>query len=573
MRFVRQLGRGSAAHGRDRPTPPDRRARMRSAARTGAVMFLVGGCLALFVLLVFRPPGSGLFLALAVLDLVMALLLWRLPWVQWPPWTLLVAVLAAYVIIGLFDIASAHSPYVYPLFFVLVAVWIGLFLPPRTSLWLAPVTVAAYLGPLLWQGLAWPALVSVVVVGPICMLVGDVIASAVGRFERELDERARVELQLAEAQRLAHLGSWQWSLPTNTLTFSTELYRIVGLDRHTFEGTYQAFLNHVHPDDRDQLQQLVAQAVQTHQPFCVLYRILRPDGTVRVVEARGAVVLGADGIPTSLLGTALDVTERTQDEEELRRTLADLEVQYHAAERARSESRAVLDAANEVMVLLAPDQRVISVNRRFADLFGLPPDAVVGHRLPELQSSMDRIFAGPAGQDFLREAGIAFEATYHTVVTQQWPAARELELYATPVRSSDGGQVGQLLVFRDVTREREVDRMKSSFVSLASHELRTPLTSVKGYVDLLLAGEGGDLAAEQRRLLQIASTNADRLVSLINDLLDIARIEFGQGRAHARRAGSRATHSRGDDVTAPPNRSQAAAARPQPPAGPPAGVG
>lgn len=88
--------------------------------------------------------------------------------------------------------------------------------------------------------------------------------------------------------------------------------------------------------------------------------------------------------------------------------------------------------------------------------------------------------------------------------------------------------LGCLFAFRDVTREREVDRMKSEFVALVSHELRTPLTSIKGYVDLLLAGNVGELAGEQREFLEIVVHNADRLTALIDDLLDLARIESGR---------------------------------------------
>ena len=96
------------------------------------------------------------------------------------------------------------------------------------------------------------------------------------------------------------------------------------------------------------------------------------------------------------------------------------------------------------------------------------------------------------------------------------------------MRSANAGYIGRLYVFRDVTHEREVDRMKSEFVSLVSHELRTPLTSIKGYIDLLMDGDAGELNEEQLEYLGIAKNNADRLVALINDLLDVSRIESGK---------------------------------------------
>jgi two-component sensor histidine kinase len=99
-----------------------------------------------------------------------------------------------------------------------------------------------------------------------------------------------------------------------------------------------------------------------------------------------------------------------------------------------------------------------------------------------------------------------------------------------PLRSPEGYTHGTLCiyVFRDITREREVDRMKSDFISRVSHELRTPLTSIKGFVDILLDGEAGEIGGEQREFLEIVSNNAERLVLLINDLLDVSRIESGR---------------------------------------------
>jgi PAS domain S-box-containing protein len=89
--------------------------------------------------------------------------------------------------------------------------------------------------------------------------------------------------------------------------------------------------------------------------------------------------------------------------------------------------------------------------------------------------------------------------------------------------------LGLVSVFRDITQEVEVDRMKSEFVSTVSHELRTPMTSIKGYADLMLMGATGTLSEEQQHFLDIIKNNADRLSLLVNDLLDISRIE--QGRA------------------------------------------
>jgi signal transduction histidine kinase/CheY-like chemotaxis protein len=116
---------------------------------------------------------------------------------------------------------------------------------------------------------------------------------------------------------------------------------------------------------------------------------------------------------------------------------------------------------------------------------------------------------------------------YDRFVIQNWPQTRELQLYSTPVRDEQEF-LGRLFVFRDVTHEREVDRMKTEFVSLVSHELRTPLTSIKGYTELVLDGDAGEINEEAQEYLGIVFSNAERLVALVNDLLDLSRIESGR---------------------------------------------
>jgi len=195
----------------------------------------------------------------------------------------------------------------------------------------------------------------------------------------------------------------------------------------------------------------------------------------------------------------------------------------------QAQTRAVVDGVVEGLVLVgADDHRLLSVNRQFGDLFGVSEAQVVGRTLPELNSLIDRVFAQP---DQLRERvddTAADETAQFTEILQQvWPQERMLQLFSNPV-VSDGRFLGRLYGFRDVTQERELDRMKTEFVSQVSHELRTPLTAIKGFTELLLDGDAGEVNEEQQEYLDIVKSNVDRLVALINDLLDISRIESGR---------------------------------------------
>ena len=248
-----------------------------------------------------------------------------------------------------------------------------------------------------------------------------------------------------------------------------------------------------------------------------------------LAEALAAQAGGA--IQRARLDAARRRAEAARDEarEGLARQAQELERQFRRAERAQSETRAILDAAADGIVVVAPDRVIRLANRCFGELFALDAPGLIGRDFHDFDGHFRRLFAGPAAFA-ARLAGSAGDPLrrFTLSVAQRWPEARELELDSSPVHGTDGEFYGRLYVFRDVTREREVDRMKSEFVSLVSHELRTPLTSVKGYLDLVLEGAVGEVPPEQREFLTIAKRNADRLAALVADVLDLSRIEAGR---------------------------------------------
>lgn len=123
------------------------------------------------------------------------------------------------------------------------------------------------------------------------------------------------ETRLVEVQRLSHVGSWEWGITEDRITWSEELYRIYGLDPNDFAASYEAFLERVHPEDRERTDSSVRAALQTGEPFLFDERIVRPDGSVRVLESRGRVITDSDGRPVKMIGACHDVTERKKAEE------------------------------------------------------------------------------------------------------------------------------------------------------------------------------------------------------------------------------------------------------------------
>ncbi len=127
------------------------------------------------------------------------------------------------------------------------------------------------------------------------------------------------ENSLAEAQRIAHLGSWDWQVAKDELWWSEEVYHIFGLDSSHVNPTYETFLASVHPDDRNRIKKAVNNALRRGMPYSIQHRILLPDKTQRIIHVRGEVYLDSHGKPERMIGTVQNITETKQAEEEKKR--------------------------------------------------------------------------------------------------------------------------------------------------------------------------------------------------------------------------------------------------------------
>jgi PAS domain S-box-containing protein len=136
------------------------------------------------------------------------------------------------------------------------------------------------------------------------------------RADEEINRR---EAQLAEAQGIAHLGSYEWDISTNTVHRSEELLRIFGTSADEFKPTFEDYLERVHPDDRSTTRTTIEAAFRERTPFEFEERIVRPDGAIRVLHSQGNWVLDNLQQPVRLVGICHDITERRQAESELRR--------------------------------------------------------------------------------------------------------------------------------------------------------------------------------------------------------------------------------------------------------------
>ncbi len=137
------------------------------------------------------------------------------------------------------------------------------------------------------------------------------------RTTRSMLEKAVKEsiATLNEAQSIAHIGSWRYSLSSGKLTWSDELYRIYGVSPELFTPSVENLINLIHPDDQSAMPAWIDSCAAGHAPGALVFRCIRPDGTIHYIEGQGKLTLHADGNPGYLSGTAQDITERKQAEE------------------------------------------------------------------------------------------------------------------------------------------------------------------------------------------------------------------------------------------------------------------
>ena len=180
------------------------------------------------------------------------------------------------------------------------------------------------------------------------------------------------------------------------------------------------------------------------------------------------------------------------------------------------QMEAMVESMLEGVLMLDKYSNVVVINpagKRFLELLGATPGASP-LKIKEIDELFDFIIKG-------EECGVKeIELEDKNIF---------LRLEATPVKEQ-GELIGVVILMRDVTTEKKVDKMKNDFISVVSHELRTPLTTMKEFISILLDEIPGKINAEQREYLQIVKSNIDRLARIINEILDIAKIESGKMR-------------------------------------------
>jgi PAS domain S-box-containing protein len=255
---------------------------------------------------------------------------------------------------------------------------------------------------------------------------------------RKLVEHLEQERErLAEAQAVAKVGSWELDLATNVLFWSDETYRIFGIDRADFGASYEAFLERVHPDDRDAVNRAYAEAIANCTLYAIDHRMQMADGSIKYVHERCHTTYDAAGRPLRSIGTVQDVTEQKQTEYKLTHSLNLL--------------RAITEGTTDAIYAKDMQGRYLMINTAGANFVGKTPTEIIGHDDTAL------FMPGDASRTMaidrrVRESGETLS------VESPAQAARVQRIYQStkgPLRDHTGQIIGVFGVSRDITERKQ----------------------------------------------------------------------------------------------------------------------
>ena len=339
------------------------------------------------------------------------------------------------------------------------------------------------------------------------------------RAEEDL-RRSRQRLNLALGA--GRMGAWEWDIRSGRVDWTPSLETIHGLPPGTFGGTFGDFERDLHPEDRKRVLETVDRTLRDRAEYQIEYRIVRPDRTTAWVEARGELFVNPAGEPERMVGVCSDITERKEMEARLR--------------RSEEELTDFFENAVAGLHWVGPDGTILRANRAEMEMLGYQPEEYIGRNIAEFHADppvidelLRRLCRGETLHNYEARLRCKDGGIKHVLIDSNvlWEEGKFIHTRCFTRDITDRKRMEEALRKKTLEAE-EASRIKSQLVSNVSHELRTPLNAILGYAHLILGQIYGPITGEQKVALEGVLRNSGDLLDLINNILDLSKIESGK---------------------------------------------
>nr|WP_321162422.1 PAS domain-containing protein [Nostoc sp. KVJ3] len=342
-----------------------------------------------------------------------------------------------------------------------------------------------------------------------------------------LRERQQIETNLRESEErirlattAAELGMWFWNITTNKLIWTEKCKQLFGL-KPEVEMDYELFLNCVHPEDHQRINEAIARSFKEKVEYDIEYRSVWSDGSIHWIAAKGRIFSDAEGRPIKMMGTAQDITQRKQVENDLR--------------QRETQLRRLVDS-NIIGIMFATPDYITEANEAFLEMVGYTREELLAgkvrrqqitppeyHALDEqgLEQLLTLGICNPFEKEYIRKDGSRIPILIGGALVEQDPPSWICFILDLTPRK----QLEKTL--RQQAEElKEANRNKDEFLAILSHELRSPLNPILGWSSLLKSRKFDETTTN--RALETIERNAQLQIQLIDELLDVSRIIRGK---------------------------------------------
>ncbi|MCE7071876.1 PAS domain S-box protein [Dyadobacter sp. CY327] len=345
-------------------------------------------------------------------------------------------------------------------------------------------------------------------------------------------ERANVEQQVRDSERrlriateAADMATWEWNLIENKVIWNEQHFRLFGLEPHAGPVDPEIFFEHIHPSDRKRVEDQLRDALANDVEFDTEFLAVLEDGTQRWMSGYGRVMEKSGDQPISISGVMLDITERRQAENDLR--------------RSEERQKAIIESATDYAILTMDlDMRIVDWNVGAQNMMGYSEEEIIGQHGEIFFVAEDRAKGVPA---YERDKAIQEGRSKN----ERWHLRKNGSRFygsgiTSPLLDEAGKVIGLLTVMRDLTHQKrseealeEASKRKDEFLAMLAHELRNPLATVGNGIYILKIIQQSDPQVSE--IVEMMDNQVTHLVRMIDDLLDVSRVTQGKIQLHSER--------------------------------------